>query len=56
MFSHLFRERFLDTPFNGLAVNPDNHEVGHARIFINGTATYRIVVPAYFPIQLGEGH
>ena len=39
----------------GIGVNLDNQEVGHARIFSNGTATHRAVVPAYIPIQLSEG-
>lgn len=39
----------------GIGVNLDNQEVGHARIFSNGTGTHRTVVPAYIPIQLSEG-
>ena len=39
----------------GIGVNLDDQEVGHARIFSNGNATHRPVVPAYIPIQLSEG-
>ncbi len=39
----------------GIGVNIDGQEVGHARIYSNGNATHRSVVPAYIPIQLSEG-
>jgi hypothetical protein len=39
----------------GIGVNLDGQEVGHARIFSNGTATHRGVVPAYIPIKLSQG-
>ncbi len=39
----------------GIGVSIDGQEVGHARIYSNGSATHRSVVPAYIPIQLGEG-
>ncbi len=39
----------------GIGVNVDEQEVGHARVFSNGNETHRPVVPAYIPIQLGEG-
>ena len=39
----------------GIGVNLDDQEVGHARIFSNGSATHRPVVPAYIPIKLSEG-
>ena len=39
----------------GIGINLDNQEVGHARIFSNGTATHRAVVPTYIPIKLSQG-
>jgi hypothetical protein len=41
--------------FIGIAVSIDGQEVGHARIYSNGSATHRSVVPVYIPIQLSEG-
>ena len=39
----------------GVAVNLDGQKVGEAKIFSNGKATHRSVVPAYIPIKLKEG-
>jgi len=39
----------------GIGVSIDGQEVGHARIFSNGNATHRSVVPVYIPIKLSEG-
>jgi hypothetical protein len=39
----------------GIGVNLDGQEVGHARVFSNGNATHRGVVPAYIPVQLSQG-
>ena len=39
----------------GIAVDLDGKKVGEARIFSNGTATHRAVVPAYIPIKLQQG-
>jgi hypothetical protein len=39
----------------GIGVNLDGNKVGVAKIFSNGTATHRAVVPAYIPIQLKQG-
>ena len=39
----------------GIGVNIDGQEVGHARIFSNGKATHRSVVPVYIPIKLSQG-
>jgi hypothetical protein len=39
----------------GVGVNLDGQEVGHARIWSNGTGTHRTVVPAYIPIKLTQG-
>lgn len=39
----------------GIGINLDGKNVGHARIWSNGTATHRTVVPAYIPIQLSQG-
>jgi hypothetical protein len=39
----------------GIGVSIDGNEVGHARIYSNGNATHRSVVPAYISIQLREG-
>jgi hypothetical protein len=39
----------------GIEVKLDGQVVGHARIFSNGTATHRAVVPVYIPIQLTQG-
>ncbi|HYY96606.1 MAG TPA: hypothetical protein VE713_19025 [Pyrinomonadaceae bacterium] len=39
----------------GIGVNLDDQEVGHARIFSNGTATHRAVVPAFIPIKIKQG-
>ena len=39
----------------GIKVNLDGQDIGHARIFSNGTATHRSVVPAFIPIKLKQG-
>ena len=39
----------------GIAIDLDGKRVGVAQIFSNGTATHRGVVPAYLPIQVGQG-
>ena len=39
----------------GIAVELDGQKVGEARIFSNGTATHRSVVPTYIPIKLKAG-
>jgi len=39
----------------GIKVNLDGQDVGHAKIFSNGTATHRAVVPTYIPIKLSHG-
>ena len=39
----------------GIAIALDGRAVGTAHIFSNTPATHRAVVPAYIPIQLGEG-
>ena len=39
----------------GIAIALDGRAVGTAHIFSNGTATHRTAVPAYIPIQLGQG-
>ena len=39
----------------GIGIKLDGKVVGAAQIFSNGTATHRAVVPAYIPIQLGQG-
>ena len=39
----------------GVAVNLDGQKVGEARVFSNGTATHRSVVPAYIPVKLKQG-
>jgi hypothetical protein len=39
----------------GIGVNLDGAEVGHARLWSNGTATHRTVVPAYIPVKLTQG-
>ena len=39
----------------GIAVNIDGQDAGQAKIFSNGTATHRAVVPAYIPVKLGDG-
>lgn len=39
----------------GIDVAIDGKPVGTAHIFSNGPSTHRAVVPAYFPIQLGQG-
>jgi hypothetical protein len=39
----------------GIGVNLDEHKIGQARIFSNGTATHRGVVPAFIPIKLKQG-
>ena len=39
----------------GIGVNLDGQQIGHARIFSNGTATHRTVVPDFIPIQLKQG-
>lgn len=39
----------------GIRINLDGQDVGHAKIFSNGTATHRAVVPAYVPIKLSQG-
>ena len=39
----------------GIVVNIDGQNAGQAKIFSNGTATHRAVVPAYIPIKLGNG-
>jgi hypothetical protein len=38
-----------------IGVNLDDKKVGDARIFSNGNATHRSVVPAYIPVHLGQG-
>lgn len=39
----------------GIGVKLDGQAVGSAQIFSNGNATHRAAVPAYIPIQLGQG-
>ena len=39
----------------GIGVTLDDQKVGAARVFSNGNATHRSVVPAYIPIKLKEG-
>jgi hypothetical protein len=39
----------------GIAVDLDGKKVGEAKIFSNGTATHRAVVPAYIPVKLDQG-
>ena len=39
----------------GIQVKIDGEVAGHAKIFSNGTATHRAVVPAYLPIKLRQG-
>jgi hypothetical protein len=39
----------------GIGVKLDGKKVGDARVFSNGNATHRSVVPAYIPIQLSAG-
>jgi len=39
----------------GISISIDDQVVGHARIFSNGTATHRTVVPTYIPIKLKQG-
>jgi hypothetical protein len=39
----------------GIAISLDGKKVGDARIYSNGNATHRTVVPAYIPIQLSMG-
>ena len=39
----------------GIKINLDGQDVGQAKIFSNGTATHRAVVPAYIPIKLSQG-
>ncbi len=39
----------------GIEVKLDGKAVGATQIFSNGSATHRAVVPAYIPIQLGQG-
>jgi hypothetical protein len=39
----------------GVQVKIDGEVAGHARIFSNGTATHRAVVPVYIPIKLRQG-
>lgn len=38
----------------GIAVNLDGQNIGQAKIFSNGTATHRPVVPAYIPVKLSN--
>ena len=39
----------------GIAIELDGQNVGTAQGFCNWGATHRAVVPAYIPIQLGQG-
>src|SRR5260221_3708866 len=39
----------------GIAIALDGNAVGTAKIYSNANATHRAVVPAYIPIQLGQG-
>jgi hypothetical protein len=39
----------------GIEVNLDGQNVGQAKLFSNGTATHRAVVPTYIPIKLTHG-
>jgi hypothetical protein len=39
----------------GIQIELDGQSVGAAQIFSNGSTTHRACVPAYVPIQLGEG-
>ena len=39
----------------GIGVDLDGQNVGHAKIFSNGNATHRAVVPAYIPVKLSQG-
>jgi len=39
----------------GIAVDLEGQKVGEARIFSNGAATHRPVVPAYIPVKLSPG-
>ena len=39
----------------GIEVKLEGKVVGHAKIFSNGTATHRAVVPVYIPIKLEQG-
>jgi len=39
----------------GIGINLDGQEIGHAKIFSNGTATHRSVVPTFIPIKLKQG-
>jgi hypothetical protein len=39
----------------GIGIELDGQNIGAAQIFSNGNTTHRAVVPAYIPIQLGEG-
>ena len=39
----------------GIAINLDGNQVATAKIFSNGNATHRPVVPAYIPVKLTQG-
>ena len=39
----------------GIKVNLDGNDVGSAKIFSNGPATHRAVVPAFIPVKLSHG-
>ena len=39
----------------GIAVDLDGKNVGQAKVFSNGIATHRAVVPAYIPAKLTHG-
>ena len=39
----------------GIDVKLDGQDIGKARIWSNGNATHRSVVPAYIPIKLTQG-
>ena len=39
----------------GIVIQIDGQSLGTAQIFSNGPSTHRAVVPAYIPVQLGEG-
>lgn len=39
----------------GIKVNLDGKDIGQARIWSNGAATHRTVVPVYIHIQLKQG-
>jgi hypothetical protein len=39
----------------GIGIALDGQALGAAQVFSNGNTTHRAVVPAYIPIQLGQG-